>query len=50
MGIPSYFSYILKNHKHILKKNFIVCHVLYLDANSIIYDNIDKEGLIYDNI
>ena len=50
MGIPSYFSYILKNHKHILKKNFIVCDILYLDANSIIYDNISKDGILYDNI
>ena len=50
MGIPSYFSYILKNHKHILKKNYILCNVLYLDANSIIYDNIGKDGHIYDNI
>lgn len=50
MGIPSYFSYILKHHKSILKKHFGICDVLYLDANSIIYDNIDKEGQLYDNI
>ena len=50
MGIPSYFSYLLKNHKHILKRSFIECHILYLDANSMIYDNIDKEGNIYDHI
>ena len=41
MGIPSYFSYIVKNHSKIIKKlesnNFIVNN-LYLDCNSIIYD------------
>ena len=44
MGIPSYFSYILKNHSKIIKKieknrkpnNF------YLDCNSIIYDVINN--------
>lgn len=50
MGIPSYFSYILKHHKHILKRKFILCDILYLDANSIIYDNLSKDGDIYDNI
>lgn len=50
MGIPSYFSYILKHHKHILKRKFILCDILYLDANSIIYDNLGKDGDIYDNI
>ena len=42
MGIPSYFSYILKNHKHVLSKfsqdkNKNV-HYFFLDSNSIIYD------------
>lgn len=41
MGIPSYFSYIVKNYPHILSK-FIpkqrVVDNLYLDCNSIIYD------------
>lgn len=40
MGIPSYFSYIVKNHLTILKRladDFMVHH-LYLDCNSIIYD------------
>ena len=47
MGIPSYFSYIVKNHANIIKKlelNKIVINNLYLDCNSIIYDvvhNID---------
>lgn len=41
MGIPSYFSYIVKNYPEIIKKfvNYNL-HVdnLYLDCNSIIYD------------
>jgi 5'-3' exonuclease len=47
MGIPSYFSYIVKNHIHIIQKymrNKMNIHNLYLDCNSIIYDavrNID---------
>ena len=41
MGIPSYFSYIAKNHTDIIQK---LCKFeknidnLYLDSNSIIYD------------
>ena len=46
MGIPSYFSYIVKNHQRIIQKlernrrpnNF------YLDCNSIIYDVINNAG------
>lgn len=41
MGIPSYFSYIVKNHSNIIKKyckNDLIVHNLYLDCNSIIYD------------
>lgn len=40
MGIPSYFSYILKNHCHVFKKTIEFNKVdnLYLDSNSIIYD------------
>ena len=41
MGIPSYFSYIVKNYPHILSK-FVAkqrpIDNLYLDCNSIIYD------------
>ena len=45
MGIPSYFSYIVKNHPSIIRK--YVKHVLqvdnlYLDCNSIIYDAYNK--------
>lgn len=52
MGIPSYFSYIVKNHPEIIKKlcfNNIKVNNLYLDCNSIIYDavhNIDFAKLI----
>jgi 5'-3' exonuclease len=43
MGIPSYFSYVLKNHKIIKRLTTIKCNSLFLDANSIIYD------VIYEN-
>jgi 5'-3' exonuclease len=51
MGIPSYFSYIVKNHANIIKKlssSTIRINNLYLDCNSIIYDavhNIDFTSL-----
>ena len=51
MGIPSYFSYIVKNHGSIIRRiNALKDPVnnLYLDSNSIIYDvyrNIPVEGL-----
>jgi 5'-3' exonuclease len=41
MGIPSYFSHLIKNHSHILKKfnnKKTKIDNLYLDSNSIIYD------------
>jgi len=46
MGIPSYFSYIVKNHSHIIQKLVDIkaqsktqsFNNLYLDCNSIIYD------------
>jgi 5'-3' exonuclease len=38
MGIPSYFSYIIKNHKSIITKLFHKPSNLYLDSNSIVYD------------
>jgi 5'-3' exonuclease len=51
MGIPSYFSYVVKNHPRIIKKfhktsdnkqspskNTVKINNLYLDCNSIIYD------------
>jgi len=45
MGIPSYFSYIVKNHSSIIRKfnkNQLRVNNLYLDANSIIYDCVHK--------
>ena len=45
MGIPSYFSYIVKNHPEILKQlqyNNLVINNFYLDCNSVIYDVIHK--------
>ena len=43
MGIPSYFSYIVKNHRNIIKvfnKKTFQINNLYLDCNSIVYDSI----------
>jgi 5'-3' exonuclease len=45
MGIPSYFSYIIKNHSNIVKKfssNMIQIDNLYLDCNSLIYEAVYK--------
>ena len=45
MGIPSYFSYIVKNHIDIIRKlscNNIQIDNLYLDCNSLIYDAVYK--------
>jgi 5'-3' exonuclease len=45
MGIPSYFSYIIKNHSNIIRnldfhrnKQKTIFNHLFIDANSIIYD------------
>ena len=57
MGIPSYFSYVVKNHSNIIRKlekgSTIQIHNLYLDCNSIIYDavhNIDFTSLIESDV
>ena len=45
MGIPSYFSYIVKNHANVIRKldaTKFKTNNLYLDANSIIYDCVHK--------
>ena len=40
MGIPSYFSHIIKNYANVLQKYNKMFKVdnLYIDSNSIIYD------------
>jgi 5'-3' exonuclease len=39
MGIPSYFSYVLRNHFNIIQnQKQVVCALLLIDANSFIYD------------
>ena len=51
MGIPSYFSYIVKNHIEILQKYIkeqLIVHNLYLDCNSIIYDVV--RGINFDTL
>jgi 5'-3' exoribonuclease 1 len=45
MGIPSYFSYLVKNHPTTIKcfkQSNIIPQNLYLDCNSIIYDAYNK--------
>lgn len=48
MGIPSYFSYVIKNYKNIvfglkkMKENGTQIDNLYMDCNSIIYDAISN--------
>jgi hypothetical protein len=44
MGIPSYFSYIIKNHVKIVRALVDVGHIqhLFMDCNSIIYDAVHK--------
>lgn len=48
MGIPAYFSHIIKEHrdvlKHISSKEFGRCTHLFLDSNSIIYDVIRQQN------
>jgi 5'-3' exonuclease len=56
MGIPSYFNHVLKNHTKIIKRlNQHICHELFIDANSIIYDVVkqSEENInqrVYDSI
>ena len=49
MGIPSYFSKIVKAYRHILKEMTYLSHVnnLYMDCNSLIYDAV-KNNPTYD--
>jgi len=47
MGVPKYFSYVIRNHPHILRNKRQMKDVkidsLYMDCNSIIYDSIHEE-------
>ena len=49
MGIPSYFSKVVKAYRHILKDLKFLSHVnnLYMDCNSLIYDAV-KNNPTYD--
>lgn len=43
MGIPAYFSHIVRKYRSVLKpfnKSELLIHNLYLDCNSIIYDSV----------
>ena len=51
MGIPSYFSHIIKNHSQVINKNItnrngIRFERLYMDCNSILYDSYHE---VYNN-
>ena len=56
MGIPSYFSYVLRNHFNIVKsQKQVVCSLLLIDANSFIYDAVYENAtnipeLVYQKI
>jgi 5'-3' exonuclease len=52
MGIPSYFSYVLKNHVKIIKRlQDVKCNQLFIDANSLIYDVVkESHENIYENV
>ena len=49
MGIPSYFTKVVKGYRHILKEMTYLSHInnLYMDCNSLIYDAV-KNNPTYD--
>ena len=52
MGIPSYYSYLIKNFKKIIQKKELFnekIHNFYLDSNSIIYDILHKTDVDKNN-
>ena len=56
MGIPSYFSYVLKNHHKIIQRlQSVKLQTLLIDANSFIYDVVYEttdlsQQNIYENV
>jgi len=46
MGVPSYFSYIIKNYPQIMIRNLSNIHNFFLDCNSIIYDVVNSNHFI----
>ena len=52
MGIPSYYSYLIKNFKNIVQKKELfneIIHNFYLDSNSIVYDILHKNDVDKNN-
>ena len=49
MGIPSYFTKVVKSYGHILKEMSFLTHIsnLYMDCNSLIYDAV-KNNPVYE--
>ena len=52
MGIPSYFSYVVKNHSKIIKRlQDVKCNQLFIDANSLIYEVVhETQEDIYEKV
>jgi 5'-3' exonuclease len=50
MGIPSYFSYIIRKYPTIVSKLNYRVDNFYLDSNSIIYDMVAKMGTIQEDV
>jgi len=48
MGIPSYFSYIIRTYSNIIRKDFERVQLLLMDCNSIIYDSYHELQLKYE--
>jgi 5'-3' exoribonuclease 2 len=46
MGIPFYFSYLIKNHREVLKKyskHSMIVDNLFIDANPLIYNSVNRD-------
>jgi len=53
MGIPSYFSHIVKQHRAIIRpylKGVEKINNLYLDCNSIIYDAVHNKDMFTEKL